>query len=146
MSIAAGWWLWRDEPRGYALTGSLQLAQLVRLQSPWLVYVATAGFAFDLVSANGSIEVNPLFAGAFTLRWNSGLPFGVAVNLWATAVFLPLLRAQPHAATAPPSGATAVSEEPPGVPAPPLSLMERAGDQEPVASSTPPRLDLDEPA
>jgi hypothetical protein len=130
MSIAAGWWLWHDEPRGYALTRSLQLAQLVRLQSPWLVYVATAGFAFDLVAANGSIELNPSFAGALTLRFNAGMPFGVAVNLWATAVFMLLLHARPHSAIAERSGVVAGSAEPPGVQSPPISPLVDGGSQQ----------------
>ena len=96
--IAAGWWLWHDEQRGYALTRTLQLAQLVRVQSPLLLYLATAGFALDITHANENIMIQPGFAANLLLRWRPEMPFGVEVNLWAAAVFLLLLHARPSQA------------------------------------------------
>lgn len=113
--IAAGWWLRHDEPRGYALTRTLQLIQLVRVQSPMLLYLATAGVALDVTHANGGIMIQPGFAGSVMLRWRPEMPFGVAVNLWAAAVFLLLLHARPaHAADAPEvdAPALAIAQEP----------------------------------
>ena len=95
MSLAAGLWLWRDDVRGYALSRTLQLAQIVRVQAPSFVYAATAGAYLDLYQTNGRVGVNPGFMGSFSLAFGGDRPFGAAVNLWATALLLVLLHARP---------------------------------------------------
>jgi hypothetical protein len=100
-SLAGGWWLWRDDVRGYRLSRTMQVIQLIRIQSSVLLYVATAGIAIDLQSVNGSAEtslINFSYNTNFSLAWSPGLPFGVAINLWAAIVFLLLLHARPASA------------------------------------------------
>ena len=101
LSLGAGIWLWRDDARGYALSRSVQAVQVIRLQSPWLTYVATAGVYVDLWHTSGRIGIGPGFTSAFSLLVASGQPLGGAVNLWAAPLFLILLHARP--ATAEPS-------------------------------------------
>jgi len=94
-SLAGGWWLWRDDARGYRLTRTMQIIQLIRIQSDALVYGALAGIAIDLQTVDGNFSINAAFNVYLNLLWNTGLPFGVAINLWAAAVFLLLLHAKP---------------------------------------------------
>ena len=96
LSLAAGVWLWRDDARGYALTRTLQLIQLIRVQSAWLTYVATTGLAIDLTHLDHNINLGTNFQATLTLRLMSGESFGVAVNLWAAALLLVLLHARPR--------------------------------------------------
>ena len=98
MSLAAGIWLWRDEMRGYQLSRTLQWAQLVRFQSPWLTYLAAAGGSLDLTHINGNITLSPSVAANLQLAWKPGLPIGVAVNLWAGMLLLVLFHARPRTA------------------------------------------------
>ncbi|MFL5616956.1 MAG: hypothetical protein ACJ79A_01020 [Gemmatimonadaceae bacterium] len=110
LSLAGGTWLWRDDARGYALTRTMQLIQLIRLQSPWLTYVAMSGIAIDLTHLDQRISLNPNFQATFTLLLMPGATFGVAVNLWAAALLLVLVHARPRtehppAALAPPEQA-----------------------------------------
>jgi hypothetical protein len=95
LSLAAGVFLWRDDLRGYALTRTLQIVQLIRVQSPWLTYVATSGIAVDLSHANGAIQLSPGFNATFSFLLMPGQTFGVAVNLWAAALLLAMTFARP---------------------------------------------------
>jgi hypothetical protein len=95
MSVAAGLWLWRDEARGYVLSRSLQFAQLIRVQSAWITYVATSGVYFDLYDANGTVGIMPGFSSTFTFDFAAGRTLGIAVNLWAMLLLLVLLHARP---------------------------------------------------
>jgi hypothetical protein len=96
ISFAAGYWLWKDDARGFALSRTLQIAQLIRVQSPWITYVATSGVFLDLYDANGSVGINPGFSSALRLAWMPEQSFGIAVNLWAALLLLVLLHARPH--------------------------------------------------
>jgi hypothetical protein len=112
-SLAGGWWLWRDDVRGYRLSRTMQLIQLIRIQSNVLLYSATAGIAIDLQSVSGSSStstINFSYNTDFSLAWNTGQPFGVAINLWAAIVFLLLLHAKPAAAAS--VGGPAVANDP----------------------------------
>jgi hypothetical protein len=95
LSLAAGIWLWRDDPRGYSVSRSLQVVQMVRIQSPWVTYVATSGVYVDLYHAGETIALGPGFTCAFSLFVSSGRPLGVAVNLWAAILALVLIHARP---------------------------------------------------
>jgi hypothetical protein len=97
LSLAAGIWLWRDDSRGYALTRTMQLIQLIRLQSPWLTYVAKAGLAIDVTHLETGVNLGTSFQAEFALVPMPGQTFGVAVNLWAAALLLVLLQAKPRA-------------------------------------------------
>lgn len=99
LSLAAGIWLWRDDPRGYALTRTMQIVQLIRVQSPWLTYVAMAGLAVDLTHLANGLNLNTSFQATFTLLLMPGVTFGVAVNLWAAVLLLVMLHARPSAAS-----------------------------------------------
>jgi hypothetical protein len=103
LAVAAGVWLWRDEARGYVLTRALQLAQLVRIQSPLLSYTAYAGFFVDLSHTPTSVNISPGFRAAFNIAFGTGAPLSVAVNLWSAALLLALLKAR--APSEEPSGA-----------------------------------------
>jgi hypothetical protein len=94
LAVVAGVWLWRDQARGYVLTRALQLAQLVRIQSPLVSYAAYAGFFVDLSHTSTRINFSPGFRAAFSIGVGTGAPFGVAVNLWAAALLLALLKAR----------------------------------------------------
>jgi len=95
LSLAAGVWLWRDDARGYALTRTMQIVQLIRFQSPWLTYVAMAGIGIDLTHLDGIINLNTSFQATLTLLLMPGATFGVTVNLWAAALLLVLVNARP---------------------------------------------------
>ena len=97
LSLAAGIWLWRDDARGYALTRTMQIVQLIRVQSPWLTYVAKAGLAIDLTHLSTVINIDTSFQASFSLLLMPGESFGVAVNLWAAALLMILLHAKPRA-------------------------------------------------
>ena len=101
LSLAAGIWLWRDDARGYALTRTMQLIQLIRVQSPWLTYFSTTGIAIDLTHLDQNVTVAPKFYATFALRLMPGESFGVAVNLWAAALLLVLIHARPRVEPAP---------------------------------------------
>ena len=96
LSVAAGVWLWRDEAQGYALTRTLQIVQLIRVQSPWLTYVAMAGVGIDLTHLDSTLNLATNFQATFRLALMPGETFGVAVNLWAAALLLVLLHAKPR--------------------------------------------------
>jgi hypothetical protein len=99
-SIAAGFWLWRDDSRGYSASRSLQWAQLIRIQSPWLSYLTSSGVFLDLYHTNGGAGIAPGFSSSVRIWLMPGEPFGVAVNLWAAALLLILMHARPRAAFA----------------------------------------------
>ena len=109
LSLAAGIWLWRDDARGYALTRTMQLIQLVRVQSPWITYAATTGIAIDLTHLDGNINLGTNLNATFTLLLKPGATFGVAVNLWAAALLLVLIHARPRVE---PSAPALLSPEP----------------------------------
>lgn len=101
LSLAAGVWLWRDDARGYALSRTMQWIQLIRVQSPWLTYVAMAGLGIDLTHLETVIDVNTNFQASVRLALMPGQAFGVAVNLWAAALLLVLVNARPRAEPVP---------------------------------------------
>ena len=99
LSLAAGIWLWRDDVRGYALSRTMQIVQLIRVQSPWVTYVAMAGLAIDMTHLEGNINLNTSYQAQLTLLLMPGATFGVAVNLWAAALLLVLVNARPRTGT-----------------------------------------------
>jgi hypothetical protein len=96
LSLAAGVWLWQGRERGYALSRTILLMQLIRFESAWVVYSATAGFFVDLYHTARGYGLNPGFYGSLGLGFRPGIPFGVAVNLWAAALLLTLMHARPE--------------------------------------------------
>ena len=103
ISLGAGIWLWRDDRRGYALSRTLQIAQIVRIRSPFFVYTATAGLYLDLfhgVAPQGSqvanqVGIQPGFWGSFLLSFGGGQPLSISVNFWAMLLLLVLTQARP---------------------------------------------------
>ena len=102
LSLGAGLWLWQGRERGYALSRAVLLAQLIRIESPWLVYAATAGFFVDLYHTGSRIGLNPGFYAALGLAFGPGLPLAIAVNLWAAVLLLMLMHARPEIPDPPP--------------------------------------------
>jgi uncharacterized protein (DUF983 family) len=112
LSLAAGVWLWADDARGYALTRTLQVIQLVQVQSPWLTYLAACGATFELSHVSGNVAISPGFNSKFALVFMPGQPFGVAVNLWAALLLLVLLHAKPRPAEMAPVAEPVLSPSP----------------------------------
>ena len=93
-AVAGGYWLWRNEARGYRFTRSLLTLQLVQFHSPLLSYGVAAGPQLWIMRVAGSTQFAANFSGGLTVTVRSSGPELIGVNLFAGFALLLMLSAR----------------------------------------------------
>lgn len=103
-AMAAGFWLWRDEPRGWKLSRLLQALQIVQFRTSTLGISILAGFQLRVVVSATQFTVGPAFEGSLAITAGQAMPWFVSINFFSAYALYALLRSGPADA---PAGADA---------------------------------------
>jgi hypothetical protein len=95
-AVAAGVWLWRDEPRGRTLSALIQALQIVQFQTSTFGISALAGLQLRLLVTDAEFNVGPAFHGSLTFTMGQGMPWSITINFFSLYALYALLRS-PHA-------------------------------------------------
>jgi hypothetical protein len=96
-AVAAGFWLWRDDPRGWHLSRLMQAMQLLQFQVSGFGVSAIAGFQLRILIAPERFDVGPSFNGMFSITGASDQTW-VNINLFGVYALYLLLTSGPAAA------------------------------------------------
>lgn len=96
-AVAAGIWLWRDEPRGWRLSRWLQASQIVQFQTASLGIAIIAGLQLRVLLSATGFKVGPAFYGSFSIVVGESMPWWVSINFFSAFALYRLLRSGPGA-------------------------------------------------
>lgn len=94
-AIAAGVWLWRDEPRGRTLSALIQALQIVQFQTSTFGISLLAGLQLRLLVTAAEFNVGPAFHGSLAFTVGQGLPWSISINFFSAYALYALLRSPP---------------------------------------------------
>jgi hypothetical protein len=97
--IVAGYWLWRDDPRGYGLSRLVQALQILKIQLAGVVFDVSAGMEVNLTVSNSATNFGAGIRGAFSVAVGQARPHVVIVNVLAAIALILLWNAEPAPAT-----------------------------------------------
>ena len=97
--IVAGYWLWRDDARGYGLSRLVQALQILKFQLAGVVFEASAGLEVNVTVSNTAINFDTGIRGAFSVAVGQERPHIVIVNVLAAIALILLWNAEPASAT-----------------------------------------------
>lgn len=94
-AMAAGFWLWHDEPRGWKLSRLLQALQIVQFRTSTLGISVLAGFQLRLVVSGTQFTVGPAFEGSLAINLGQAMPWFVSINFFSAYAIYALSRSGP---------------------------------------------------
>lgn len=95
VTIAAGWWLWHSDPRGWQLSILVQSFQILQLQSSSLVLGFDAGLLLKLNISATELAVEPGFFGAVQILGGEMMRWRTSIDLFALLAAVWLVRNAP---------------------------------------------------
>jgi hypothetical protein len=97
--IVAGYWLWRDDARGYGLSRLVQGLQMLKIQLAGVVFDVSAGLEVNLTVSNAATNFGAGIRGAFSVAVGQARPHVVIVNVLAAIALILLWNAEPAHST-----------------------------------------------
>jgi hypothetical protein len=110
LTMAAGVWLWRDQPRGRDWSALIQALQIVQFRTSTLGITILAGFQLRLLVSDTEFTVGPAFHGAAGVTVGQAMPWFISINFFAAYAVYALLRSRrAHEVVAAPPGDTGLA-------------------------------------
>lgn len=94
LTMAAGVWLWRDEPRGRDWSAAIQALQIVQFRTSTLGITILAGFQLRLLVSSTEFTVGPAFHGAAGVTTGQAMPWFISINFFSAYALYALLRSR----------------------------------------------------